>query len=440
MFSIIIPVHNSENSILKTIDSIILAARNHEYEIIIIDDGSTDTTYEQISTYYKHKNFKIIQQDNQGVSSARNTGLINLSSRSKYVTFVDDSDKLSIDFFENAAQFFEKYDFVDLAVCPIEKLVDGDVINHHLNHRFDDKMREIVDIFDDFHLIHFHVGGVVFRSSLFNEEKIKFDESINYWEDAKLINCILLDKKVYGLISNSVYYYDRNNSGSLTYSSWEDVSRYAPHIEKSYFDLINKSKEKYGKVTEYVQYLLATHYLQYIIETNESFINRKHITNNDVFYEVSRKLLKNIDEHIIHELRTSDYYKFVLLRLKHDVNIYNKSRNLEVLGQKYHFFSQSMDFSLSGNVFDLPENIEIHKEELFGNKVKARIVKDNTYREPIYSTLNYSKRIYNIRLFVFESFFDQTFYIKNPKNDEEIKVVSLSLFKRALRKFKGKLL
>ena len=99
-----------------------------------------------------------------------------------------------------------------------------------------------------------------------------------------------------------------------------------------------------------------------------------------------------------------------------------------------------MDFSLSGNIFDLPENIEIHKEGLFGNKVKAKIVKDNTYREPIYSTLNYSKRIYNIRLFVFESFFDQTFYIKNLKNDEEIKVVSLSLFKRALRKFKGKLL
>src|SRR5699024_7575461 len=116
---------------------------------------------------------KIIQQHNQGVSTARNTGLRNLSSRSKYVTFVDDSDKLSIDFFENAAQFFEKYDFVDLAVCPIEKLVDGVVINHHLNHRFDDKMREIVDIFDDFHLIHFHIGGVVFRSSLFKEEKFK---------------------------------------------------------------------------------------------------------------------------------------------------------------------------------------------------------------------------------------------------------------------------
>ncbi|HAV4804452.1 TPA: glycosyltransferase, partial [Acinetobacter baumannii] len=93
LISIIIPAYNASKTICKTLESLIKQNRS-DFEVLIIDDGSTDDTYEICRDYINQKeNFKLIKQKNKGVSSARNLGLRNASG--DYIVFMDADDILS---------------------------------------------------------------------------------------------------------------------------------------------------------------------------------------------------------------------------------------------------------------------------------------------------------------------------------------------------------
>lgn len=88
--SIIIPVYNRENYIEKCLQSVLNQDYKH-IEIIVIDDGSTDSTKEKIKAYEnKYKNIKYYYQINSGVSSARNNGIF--KSTGEFIIFLDSDD------------------------------------------------------------------------------------------------------------------------------------------------------------------------------------------------------------------------------------------------------------------------------------------------------------------------------------------------------------
>lgn len=207
MFSVIVPVHNSEKTIRDTLDNILTKLPYLEDEIIIVNDGSTDSTKDILDSVRDNAQIKIINQLNEGVSSARNTALECLSERTKFVTFVDDSDYLGEKFFEHVMNYFEKHSAIDIAVTPITIVENGKRRSNNLNYKFDSS-NEVVDIIKDTQSIHYHIGGVVFRKELFNNDLYRFDETINYWEDAKMINSIFLEKRFYGLIKKTTYFYN----------------------------------------------------------------------------------------------------------------------------------------------------------------------------------------------------------------------------------------
>ena len=90
--SIIIPVYNSEKYIEECLTSIISQQTNYTYEIILVDDGSTDNTVQKIASYLSNLNIKLIKQENSGQSVSRNRALC--ESLGKYIMFVDSDDLL----------------------------------------------------------------------------------------------------------------------------------------------------------------------------------------------------------------------------------------------------------------------------------------------------------------------------------------------------------
>jgi len=106
LFSIIIPVHNEEEHIVPTINSIITQTEQ-DFEIIIVNDGSTDRTLLQIQPYLrKHKNIKVISFDNgHSAAFARNRGIE--QARGKYVVFQDGDCYADMCLLNNAAKWFD---------------------------------------------------------------------------------------------------------------------------------------------------------------------------------------------------------------------------------------------------------------------------------------------------------------------------------------------
>ena len=92
--SIIVPVYNVADYLAKCLDSLLAQdLPQNEYEIIVVNDGSTDNSGEIAQQYAdKYANITLINQGNQGLSGARNTGI--KCAKGDYIQFVDSDDYL----------------------------------------------------------------------------------------------------------------------------------------------------------------------------------------------------------------------------------------------------------------------------------------------------------------------------------------------------------
>ena len=104
-FSIIIPLYNKEQSISKTIESV-LNQRYGNFELIIVNDGSTDHSFE-IAKKHKDHRIKFIEQKNKGVSSARNKGIENAGF--DWICFLDADDLFLPHYLETHVNLIDKY-------------------------------------------------------------------------------------------------------------------------------------------------------------------------------------------------------------------------------------------------------------------------------------------------------------------------------------------
>lgn len=114
--SVCIPVYNAEKYISECLDSLIKQTLR-EIEIICVNDGSTDNSPEIIKQYQKkHKNIKLINQKNQGLGGARNTGIENATG--KYVGFVDADDFVDEEMYEALYRLAEDKG-CEIAMCSL---------------------------------------------------------------------------------------------------------------------------------------------------------------------------------------------------------------------------------------------------------------------------------------------------------------------------------
>lgn len=105
MFSIIIPLYNKQETIKKTVDSILQQSLN-DFELIIVNDGSTDKSVEIVESI-KDSRIRLINQKNQGVSAARNTGIKN--AKYDWIAFLDGDDLWDKDFLKTLNELSVKY-------------------------------------------------------------------------------------------------------------------------------------------------------------------------------------------------------------------------------------------------------------------------------------------------------------------------------------------
>ncbi len=121
LVSVVMPTHNRADFVGRAIDSILNQTYN-DFEFIIVDDGSTDSTSEILQKYAaKDKRIILLRQNNLGTAAARNTGVDKATG--KYIAFMDDDDISLPNRLEKQVSFLEKYPDYSACICNT-KLVD----------------------------------------------------------------------------------------------------------------------------------------------------------------------------------------------------------------------------------------------------------------------------------------------------------------------------
>lgn len=106
LFSVIITTYNRALLLKRALESLI-AQTEKDWEAIIIDDGSTDDTYDQIKLYLdNHPKIRYIKQNNQGTVSAKNAGIA--SSKGMFITFLDSDDEYALNHLETRREILEQ--------------------------------------------------------------------------------------------------------------------------------------------------------------------------------------------------------------------------------------------------------------------------------------------------------------------------------------------
>jgi len=103
--SVVIPPYNAENFLKRNLDSISTQTLK-PFEIIIVDDGSTDQTAE-IAKSYKENKVHFIHQKNSGASAARNTGI--RAANGEWIAFLDADDEWQGHHLENAVRILQNW-------------------------------------------------------------------------------------------------------------------------------------------------------------------------------------------------------------------------------------------------------------------------------------------------------------------------------------------
>ena len=211
--SIIIPVYNAGAHIRQCLDSI-LDQKFEDYELLLINDGSTDNS-ENICNEYaeKDKRVKVYHQKNSGVSAARNKGLE--QSKGEWITFVDSDDYIRENYFFD----IENNENADWILLNIER-----EINNHVNFflKFDNNYFQINSFIDTYSLYPDFPSpwGRFFKSQIINRNDIRFNNELIFGEDA-VFNLDYLQYCQIIYTSNSSSYVYRDTETGLSKLSFD---------------------------------------------------------------------------------------------------------------------------------------------------------------------------------------------------------------------------
>ena len=214
VISIIIPVYNSERYIHRCIDSV-LRQTFPDYELILVDDGSSDLSGEICDSYAnKDIRIKVIHQINSGVSSARNTGIA--MAKGKYITFCDSDDELWPDYLAVMNNAPEDEEMVIAGWQYIDE--KGKEIFASHGYERDDQIpvnrksveELIIDEKTDY------AWAKRFLSNKIRENQIRFDETESFGEDTLFVFKYLCCCHSVSIKKNIIYSYRYHDGSRLT--------------------------------------------------------------------------------------------------------------------------------------------------------------------------------------------------------------------------------
>lgn len=206
--SIIIPVYNTEQTLGRCINSVLQSSLNN-FEIILINDGSTDNSANICESYKNSypQQIQVIHQENQGLSAARNAGLD--ISKGQYVTFIDSDDYISKDLYCHLLEQLNVNHNIDLLEYSLVKKAQN---NTEILFNFKDSIyRNHRSYWIKTHAyIHAFAWNKIYKRELFKDLRYPIGKK---FEDVWLLPRIIQKCQTIATTSCGYYHYDYNPHG-----------------------------------------------------------------------------------------------------------------------------------------------------------------------------------------------------------------------------------
>lgn len=203
MISVIVAVYNEEERLDKCISSI-LQQTYQDFEIVIVNDGSTDGSAEIIDQYVKAYEGKVIgiRKKNGGQAFARNCGINR--SKAKYITFLDADDYIDQNYLKVLVSTAEQYK-CDMVCSGQHKVRENGEIIHSIIYKSDDGR---------YLTRRLNISGKIYLASYIKENQIFFPEKKTYEDNSFNLQAFFLTKKISFL--GYAGYYQIVHEGSTT--------------------------------------------------------------------------------------------------------------------------------------------------------------------------------------------------------------------------------
>lgn len=256
LLSIIIPVYNVETFLRECVDSII-AQKFTDWELILVDDGSPDSSGDICNQYAaQDTRIKVVHQSNAGVSNARNRGLSEASG--KWITFIDSDDWIAPDFLQSFN--LDEHDDADMVVQGLQYYdhVKGLVKRSRIFSASEITRPDIEGTIATTDLLAFGVTVCkCIKKELIDKNNISFNNEIDYHEDHLFtLSVISHCKKIITTSSCGYFYRCGHNPSSLSKKKhpWKKMvlsSQYMMSVLSEISQRFNLSKAYFCKTATF---------------------------------------------------------------------------------------------------------------------------------------------------------------------------------------------
>ncbi len=285
LVSIIIPVYNVANYIERSVSSLL----NQTYkniEIILVNDGSSDNSSEicnNLINSYKGDNLHLIEQENQGVSSARNVGL--KKANGEYIMFVDADDWVDETYVEKLYTAIKDND-ADIAFCGFVEWYSNEKQIRYSN---TDAIYSLEDYYVKYQMKRPGLWSGIYKNEIIQRNNVHFDVLLRRMEDGCFVSDYIACCSKIVSISDALYYYFQRE-GSV-------IHQYRPQTvvgaERDMYileKLYNSFKRSNANESVYID-LFYKKWAEFMITEAISYTNRRHPIKSD---KQRKKILKEI--------------------------------------------------------------------------------------------------------------------------------------------------
>lgn len=264
MFSVIIPAYNAGKFLEKAVDSV-LNQDFDDYELIIVDDGSTDNTLEICNTYAEKFKDKVIviTQSNKGLSGARNSGM--KRANGEYLLFLDADDYIEPNSLSTLSDRIIQLGYPDIVVFGIlSNKFPWVPSDNPVNEVLDRNYIETVIIPEQINLkprtrdIQPFVWNKAYKKEIIDTYSLAFDESYRKWEDKDFVLSFLLHAQTMVCLDIALYSYESVNDPTERLSTSFDPSLI--------LSIPSRSKKTFGMFDAKYHLSESEYYKRYMFE------------------------------------------------------------------------------------------------------------------------------------------------------------------------------